>query len=119
MNNIILKAKQKIELEDDVIDDLFEMRSRRLYLQNDEKERILEEYEFEKITYDTLTNEIDEMFGISNEIKKKFENDLDEFLEIESVFNKYYRKKLYLAGINDAINFIFNENNEESEKKDE
>ena len=46
MNEIILKSKQIIELEDDVVDDLFEMRSRRLYLQNDEKERILEEYEF-------------------------------------------------------------------------
>lgn len=104
MKRELLKTMQ----ENDVLEKLFKSRERELEVSTLEKEMVIKENDLKSITHADLNNEIKLLTSITNDEKEKLLTDLDIVLENRELIHAYECEKYYIAGINDALNIIFN-----------
>lgn len=105
MKKELLKTFKK----NDVLENLFKLRERELEVSTPEKEMVIKENDLKSITHVDLNNEIKLLTSITNDEKDRLITDLDIVLENRELIHAYECKKYYIAGINDVLNIIFNE----------
>ena len=105
MKKELLKTKQ----DNDVLEILFKLRESELEVSTEEREMVIKDNDLKSITHVDLNNEIKSLTSITNNEKERLITNLDVVLENRELIHAYECKKYYIAGINDALNIIFNE----------
>ncbi len=106
MKNKLLKTKQ----DNDILEMLFHLRFEEIEVTTEEN--VIRESDFKTIKQVDLNNQIKALANVSEKDKEMIMNNLDILLDNRDTMNVYQCKKYYMAGINDALNIIFNEESE-------
>ena len=103
MNDIIIGVKDNFN----ILDVLFEIRSSTLEQVTEEEKKYIKENKLRQIKHDDVNQYIRNL-DIAEEKKQKIIKDFEQVLNDEYSICYYKFKQCYEAGINDAVNILFN-----------